>query len=178
MFSCKRFTALLVCQYFAQIPKLKEPFSSKSTFHQSVMMSSMKLSYLENTMSNSKNFCTDIELTSNHFGNSKSQLWTFWPNWSILMCWVTYFFQYLYNHEIQIKGSREKLFTNDWKVTRQKQALLWNLLECQEPCFLHFISQQRHPHCPSTIPIIPYHSNKKTSITIMYDIWIPGHNSH
>ena len=42
-------------------------FFSQTTFHQPVMISSMKLLYLENAMTKFNNFCTKIELKEQSF---------------------------------------------------------------------------------------------------------------
>ena len=62
LFLCQNWLQFPKYQYFVQISKFQEPFFSKSTFHQSVMTSSINLPYLKNAMSDFKNFCTKIEM--------------------------------------------------------------------------------------------------------------------
>ncbi len=54
-----------------------------------LMASSMKVPYLENALSDFKQFCTKIELKNSYLGNIKRSILNFWPNWSMLMFWVT-----------------------------------------------------------------------------------------
>ncbi len=62
VFMYKLTSELQKYQFFAQFPKFLRVLFSKSTFHQSVMISSIKLPYLKNTVSDFKNFCTKIEM--------------------------------------------------------------------------------------------------------------------
>ena len=55
-FHVKNYLSIYIVRYFAQISKLKRVFVSKSTFHWSIMMSSMKLPYLENSVFDFKTF--------------------------------------------------------------------------------------------------------------------------
>ena len=48
--------------YFVTDSHILRALFSKSTFHQSVMTSWIKLPYLKNAMSNFKTFCTKIEI--------------------------------------------------------------------------------------------------------------------
>ncbi len=65
-------------------------FFLKSAFHQSVISSLMKLPYFKNVMSDFKNSAPKLNWKNSHLGNSKQSILNFRPNWSILMCWVTY----------------------------------------------------------------------------------------
>ena len=66
-FNLKMAFSCYLHQYFAQIHIFLRALFSESTFHQSVMISSMKFPYLENAMSYFKIFCTEIELKEQPF---------------------------------------------------------------------------------------------------------------
>ncbi len=73
----------IIHQYFSEIPKLTEPFLQKSTFHQSVMTSSMKLPYLENTCLISIFLHWNLAQRIAILGNSKKSILNIWTNWSV-----------------------------------------------------------------------------------------------
>ena len=74
--TCK--TQLLNCYLHQRFPNFKILFFSKSTFHRTVMTSTIK----------APNFCWKNMYS--HLENSKNSIMNFWPNWSILICWVTF----------------------------------------------------------------------------------------
>ncbi len=74
-----------ICQYmyFTPIPNFQlRAFFSKSTFHQSVMTSS--ISWMQCPIGKKMSW------KNSHLGNSKKSILNSWSNWSISMCWVTY----------------------------------------------------------------------------------------
>ncbi len=90
-FSCKKWTfQLLSTLTFCPDSQTLKAFFSESSFHWSVIMSSMKLPYLENAKSNFKNIYTKIELKEQPFRKKSKSILNFWPKWCLLMCWVTY----------------------------------------------------------------------------------------
>ncbi len=61
------FGLLFYINTLSRFPNFKIFFLSKSSFHRSVVASLMKLTYLENTMSDLKMFCTKAELKEQPF---------------------------------------------------------------------------------------------------------------
>ena len=140
VFECKNGLLNCYCSpYFAKYPKR---FLSKSTFHRSFMSSSMKLPHLENSMSylKNKNNAPKLSWKCSPLQENEKSILSFWPNWSISMCWVKYTCSmcevdptYIWM-VVTLEGICTEWVKKTFTLT--KMFVTYNLLRFQPCCFL------------------------------------------